>query len=326
MQEIVAGDIGGTHARFAIARIDGGRVVEMDQETTLKTADYASLALAWRAFGEKIGRETLPPHAALAIATPVHGDVLKMTNNPWVIQRSALKERLQVEEALLINDFGAVGHAVAHLGSDMMQHLCGPKRDLPSDGTVTIVGPGTGLGAACLHRHGDRYSIIETEGGHIDFAPLDNVEDRILHAMRERFRRVSAERIVSGPGLSNIYEVIAGMQGKPLIMRDNRQLWEMALEGSDPLASAALERFCLALGAFAGDLALAHGASGVVVGGGLGQRLAKILPSSGFADRFTAKGRFSSAMSDIPVKIVMHPQPGLYGAAAAYAEKVRTAA
>ncbi|MDF7674702.1 glucokinase [Acetobacteraceae bacterium ESL0709] len=320
MKEIVVMDIGGTHARFAIATIDAGKVVSLTEETTLKCAEHASLALAWEAYGRQLGRP-VPRKAGIAVACPVAGDILKMTNNPWVIQPSQLANRLDLENFVLVNDFGAVGHAVAQVGSEYMQHLCGPERDLPEDGVISIIGPGTGLGAACVLRQKGHYHVMETEGGHIDFAPLDSLEDRILAAMRERFRRVSVERIVSGPGLTNIYEVIAELQDMPITLKDNRVLWTTAIEGTDTLASAALERFCLSLGAVAGDAALSHKATGVVIAGGLGLRLANILPHSGFAERFVAKGRFETWMSDIPVKIITHPQPGLYGAAAAYISK-----
>ncbi|AQS86960.1 glucokinase [Neoasaia chiangmaiensis NBRC 101099] len=321
MQEIVAGDIGGTHARFAIAQIDDGRVVHLGEATTLRCAEHASLALAWEAFAREIGRDRLPRHAGIAVACPVQGEILKMTNNPWIIQPAQLPQRLGLDEFVLVNDFGAVGHAVAQVDESHMRHLCGPDRSLPREGAVSIIGPGTGLGAACLLRRDKRYFVMETEGGHVDFSPLDELEDKILRALRTRFRRVSAERIVSGPGLTNLYEVIAELQGLPVTMRDNRTLWSMAIEGRDNMAAAALERFCLSLGAIAGDLALAHGAQAVVIGGGLGLRLADRLGSSGFAERFVAKGRFETIMSDMPVKIITHPQPGLFGAAAAYAER-----
>jgi len=321
MQEIVAGDIGGTHARFAIAQIDDGRVVHLGEATTLRCAEHASLALAWEAFAREIGRDRLPRHAGIAVACPVQGEILKMTNNPWIIQPAQLPQRLGLDEFVLVNDFGAVGHAVAQVDESHMRHLCGPDRSLPREGAVSIIGPGTGLGAACLLRRDKRYFVMETEGGHVDFSPLDELEDKILRALRTRFRRVSAERIVSGPGLTNLYEVIAELQGLPVTMRDNRTLWSMALEGRDNMAAAALERFCLSLGAIAGDLALAHGAQAVVIGGGLGLRLADRLGSSGFAERFVAKGRFETIMSDMPVKIITHAQPGLFGAAAAYAER-----
>lgn len=319
MKEIVTVDIGGTHARFAIATVNEGKVVTLEEEVTLKCAEHASLALAWEAFSRQIARP-LPREAGIAVACPIAGEILKMTNNPWIIQPSQLKTRLHLDNFVLVNDFGAVGHAVAQVDSTYMQHLCGPEIDLPSQGTISIVGPGTGLGAACLLRRDDRYFVMETEGGHLDYPPLDDIEDNILKTLRRRFRRVSAERIVSGPGLSNLYEAIAEQQGLPITLRDNRTLWQNAMEGSDTIAAAALERFCLSLGAVSGDLALAHGARGVVIAGGLGLRLANILSTSGFAERFVAKGRFEAMMSEIPVKIITHPQPGLFGAAAAYAE------
>lgn len=319
MREIVAVDIGGTHARFAIATIEDGKVATLGEATTLKCADHGSLALAWETFGRSLNR-TLPREAGIAVACPVSGEILKLTNNPWMIQPSQLSARLHLDNFVLVNDFGAVAHAVAQVDSSHMRHLCGPDIDLPTEGAITIVGPGTGLGAACLLRRKDRYFVMETEGGHLDYPPLDELEDKILSALRLRFRRVSAERIVSGPGLTNLYEVIAEMQGWPITLRDNRTLWKNALDGSDTVAVAALERFCLSLGAISGDLALAHGARGVVIGGGLGLRLADGLGHSGFAERFVAKGRFEAMMTEMPVKIITHPQPGLFGAAAAYAE------
>lgn len=319
MREIVAVDIGGTHARFAIATIEDGKVVTLGEDTTLKCAEHGSLALAWETFGRSLNR-TLPREAGIAVACPVNGEILKLTNNPWIIQPSQLASRLHLDNFVLVNDFGAVAHAVAQVDSSYMKHLCGPDIDLPTEGAITIVGPGTGLGAACLLRRSERYFVMETEGGHLDYPPLDELEDKILSALRLRFRRVSAERIVSGPGLTNLYEVIAEMQGWPITLRDNRTLWKNALDGSDSVAVAALERFCLSLGAFSGDLALAHGARGVVIGGGLGLRLADSLGRSGFAERFVAKGRFEAMMTEMPVKIITHPQPGLFGAAAAYAE------
>ncbi|AEI37730.1 MAG: glucokinase [Zymomonas mobilis subsp. pomaceae] len=318
--EIVAIDIGGTHARFALAEVSGGKVVSLGTETTFKTAEHASLQLAWERFGEKLGRP-LPRAAAIAFAGPVHGEVLKLTNNPWVLRPATLNEKLNVDSHILINDFGAVAHAVAHMDASYLGHICGPDEALPAEGVITILGPGTGLGVAHLLRTEGRYFVIETEGGHIDFAPLDKLEDKVLARLRERFRRVSIERIVSGPGLGNIYEALAAIEGVPFSLLDDVKLWQMALEGKDNLAEAALDRFCLSLGAIAGDLALAQGASGVAIGGGVGLRIAGHLPGSGFRQRFVSKGRFERVMSKIPVKLITYPQPGLLGAAAAYANK-----
>jgi glucokinase len=320
--EIVAVDIGGTHARFALAQIAGGRVVSLGEECTLKTVDHASLQTAWEEFGARTGRR-LPAAAAIAIAGPPEGDVLKLTNNPWVIRPAAIPATLGAERFTLVNDFGAVAHAVAQLPASCFAHLCGPERALPDEGVVSIVGPGTGLGVAQLLRRRGEYHVIETEGGHIDFAPLDSLEDRILQHLRGSFRRVSVERVASGQGLRNLYEALARIENRPVKYRDETMLWQAAMSGEDSLAGAAFDRFCLALGAVAGDIALAQGAQAVVIGGGLGLRLAGHLPRSGFRDRFIAKGRFERRMDEMPVKLITHKQPGLFGAAAAFAARYR---
>lgn len=318
MAEIVAADIGGTHARFAIAEIADGRVTALGEPATLRTADHASLETAWEHFAATLGRP-LPRAAGIAIASPVSGEVIKFTNNPWIIRPAQIDERLGLDGHVLVNDFGAVGHAVAQLGDAHFQHLCGPDAPLPATGVISIVGPGTGLGVAHVLRRDGRYFVSETEGGHIDFAPLDAIEDAILARLRTRYRRVSVERIVSGPGLPEIYAALAAIEGRAVAAIDDKALWTLALEGGDSLATAALDRFCQSLGAVAGDIALAQGAAGVAIAGGLGLRIADQLVRSGFAERFTAKGRFEGLMAAMPVRLVTHPQPGLYGAAAAYA-------
>lgn len=319
MTEIVAADIGGTHARFAMAEVEDGRVVSLGEPCTLKTAEHASLQRAWEDFGRQVGRP-LPPAAAIAIAGPVQGEVLKLTNNPWVIRPGLIPEKLGAERYKLVNDFGAVAHAVAQLGDAHFQHVCGEDRPLPREGVISIVGPGTGLGVAQLLRRGGHYHVIETEGGHIDFAPLDSMEDQILVQLRKRYRRVSIERVASGMGLGNIYEALAAIEDRPTAHRDEKALWQAAITCEDSLAAAALDRFCLSLGAVSGDIALAQGAEAVVIAGGLGLRLAHHLPMSGFPGRFIAKGRFERRMEHMPVKLITHPQPGLFGAAAAFAE------
>jgi glucokinase len=318
--EIVAVDIGGTHARFALAKISGGRVVSLGDVCTLKTAEHASLQTAWEEFGARTGRP-LPHAAAIAIAGPPTGEVLKLTNNPWVIRPASIPSTLGAERFTFVNDFGAVAHSVAQLPASCFAHLCGPKRDLPTEGVVSIVGPGTGLGVAQLLRRGGHDHVIETEGGHIDFAPVDSLEDRILHHLRASYRRVSVERVASGQGLRNLYEALARIENRPVRHRDEKMLWQAAMEGEDSLAVAAFDRFCLALGAVAGDIALAQGAEAVVIGGGLGLRLKDHLPKSGFRDRFIAKGRFERRMDEMPVKLITHPEPGLFGAAAAFAAR-----
>lgn len=313
--ELVAADIGGTHARFALAKIEDGNVLELGEALTLKTAAHAGLAEAWQAFADHLGRP-LPSAAALAFAYPVENDLPQLTNMPWTIDARTLPDALGIERHLILNDFAAVGHATATLGPPDFLHIAGPDIPLPDSGVISIVGPGTGLGVGLVIREHGRYHVIASEGGNIDFSPHDELDDRLMSALRRRHGHVSAERVVSGPGLREIYSVIADLDAP---YADDRDLWHAALEGSDPAAASALERFCLCLGAFAGNIALAHGASALVLAGGLGLRLREHLPASGFAERLTAKGEYRSILEQLPVKLMVHPEPGLYGAAAAFA-------
>ncbi len=320
--DLVAADIGGTHARFALASVDAGRVVALGEPVTLRAAEYASLQTAWEAFGAALARP-LPRAVAIAVASPIGGEVIRLTNNPWVIRPALIPERLGVDRFVLLNDFGAVGHAVAQAPADQFEHICGPDAPLPDAGVITICGPGTGLGVAQVLRIESGYHVLETEGGHVDYAPLDAIEDALVARLRARFTRVSAERVCAGPSIRAWYETLAAIEGRAVAELEDKALWAAALDGRDSLALAALDRFCLALGAVAGDLALAQGGKAVVIAGGLGLRLKEKLPLSGFAERFAAKGRFQQLMASLPVKLIAHPQPGLYGAAAAFAQAYR---
>lgn len=317
MTEIIVADIGGTHARFAIAAIGMGVTITLGHQVTMKSADYASLQLAWEAYGREIGRD-LPPDAAIAVAGRVGEDIIRFSNSDWILRPALIAEQLGLNRFTLVNDFGAVGHAVAMLDEGMFGHICGPEKPVPDKGVISIIGPGTGLGAAQLLRDGDHYHVTETEGGHMDFAPHDDIEDMLLRHLRQKHDRVSVERVVSGPGLKAIYDLLAGMKGVSTKPLNDNELWHLALTNADSLAAKALERFCLCLGSVVGDLALAQGAEMVVMAGGLGRRIADKLPSSGFQERFVAKGRFESMMKQIPVKQLLYEEPGLYGAAVAF--------
>jgi len=317
--EIVAADIGGTHARFVIAEIEG-TIPRLGRWVTLQTDDYASLAEAWRAFAAQAGRP-LPKAAGIAIATPLGGETLKMTNNRWVIRPATLAQEIGVDRLTLVNDFGAIAHAVAHLDVTCFAPLAGPDTPLPDEGVISILGPGTGLGVAMLLRRGGHTHVIATEGGHIDFAPGDAIDVRIWERLSEQYGHVSAERVVSGPGLAAIYEGLAAIEGRTVVPIEDSALWQKAMAGDDPLVAAAFERFCRLLGSVAGDIALAQGAQALVIAGGLGERIADRLPRSGFAERFMAKGRFQARMEAIPIHRLTYPQPGLFGAAAAYASE-----
>ncbi|MDE8346299.1 MAG: glucokinase, partial [Acidocella sp.] len=229
MRDIVASDIGGTHARFCTARIARGRVLELGPATTLHTADYPDLISCWRAY--TIARGGTPPDAlALALACPIGGETLQLTNHDWVIRPASLARDLGVAQLTLVNDFGAVAHAVSHLTPAHLRHITGP--DAPRvEGVTTLLGPGTGLGVAQLLRRKGVSHIIECEGGHADFAPRDTVEDAILAYLRARHGRGSNERIVSGPGLANIYAALAAIKGIAVPPFEHKTLWDLAIAG-----------------------------------------------------------------------------------------------
>ncbi|MDT0574989.1 glucokinase [Croceicoccus sp. F390] len=323
--DLVAVDVGGTNARFALAQISNGEVVSLDEPQTFATGSVSGLEAAWQRFAQSCAGE-LPRAAAIAVAAPLRGGEMRFTNSHWVIRPDRIARELQLDDHILINDFAAVGHAVAKAGDEHFVHISGPDEPLARTGVTTITGPGTGLGVAQLwHADGDAadYRVQATEGGHVGFAPEDRMDEAILAHVREVLPRVSTERMCSGPAIVNLAQAIARIEGLHAPSGDDRELWLGALTGTDPLAVKACDRFCMILGSVAGDLALAHGAGTVVIAGGLGLRIKDKLLQGDFARRFVAKGRFRDLMETITVKLIIHPQPGLFGAAAAFAQKRR---
>lgn len=315
---IVTADIGGTNARFAIAEVADGRVVSLGEPVVLRAADHAGLASAWAAFGDAIG-EPLPHLAAIGVAGPVNADKdrqapVRFVNSPWVVDPATLADELSLVSFLLLNDFGAMAHAVHALGDEWFAPVCGPDAPLPARGAISVIGPGTGLGVAVLQRLASGPVVLETEGSHIHFAPLDAAERAVCDAIAAQHGRASVERVASGPGLGEIVRTV-----DPGDTRDDAALWDAALAGADDAAARALDLLLAAFGSAAGDLSLAHGAYGVALTGGLANRLRERLAVSDFAARFVAKGRYRARMESVPVRLLTHPQPGLYGAAAAFA-------
>jgi glucokinase len=319
MVEIIAADIGGTNARFARATLDERGVPTLGTVRKYKVAETPSLHAAWEQFAKDEG-EPLPKAASIAFATAIGRDVIKLTNSSWVIRPKTLAADLGLEHLRLVNDFEAVAHAVSKLPPDNLELLFGPDEPFPQDGSVTILGPGTGLGVGMIAYDDGIPHVVATEGGHLDFAPLDPLEGKILDYLRDKFLRVSTERIVSGPGLNNIYKAIATINHERVELMNDADLWQAALGNTDAFARTVLDRFCLCYGSVAGDLALAQGPHCVVLAGGLTQRMKDVLVASGFHDRFTAKGRFAGLMGSIPVRLAVHEEIGLFGAAAAFRE------
>jgi glucokinase len=310
---IVVGDIGGTHARFAIVALGDGRP-DIGSMKRYRTREHDGLEMAWARFADECG-QPLPKDAALAIAAPIEGEVLRFMNSDWRIPRFKIADTLGLDRLLLLNDFGAVAHAVSVLGPDELEPLTGPS-NLPAEGVVSVLGPGTGLGVALFSRRDGKVSVIETEAAHIGFAPLDPEEEELSDALVELYGRASVERVVSGPGLIDIYRHLGG--ATEIGPNNAGDLWSAAIDGHDAIAAHALDILVRCFGAAAGDISLAHGAMGVAITGGLANRIAHLLRAPAFAARFTAKGRYRERMQRVPVVLATYPEPGLLGAAVAF--------
>lgn len=318
--KIVAADIGGTHARFALAELRDGERPLIGQMRKYRTRDYPGLVDAWARFAADSGG-TLPRAASLAVAAPIEGEVLTFMNSDWRIDRFGLKDEIGLDKVHLLNDFGAVAHTVSVTPGDEFIPITGPG-DLPGDGISSVIGPGTGLGVSILDRRHGRINIIETEASHIGFSPLDPEEEELADFLTGLYGRVSVERIVSGPGLIDIYHFLGGADAPD----PNKAglLWDAAISGEDKLAERALSIMVRAFGAAAGDMALAHGAMGVAITGDLANRIRHLLQSPAFEARFTAKGRYRDRMQRTPVRLLDYPEPGLLGAAIAFQREFGT--
>lgn len=315
-------DIGGTNARFALTD-PAQTAVTICEPRSLCNAEFASLQHAAEHYLSQV--DIRPQRAAIAVASPVSADAVRLTNRAWSFSRSELQTALGLIELRLLNDFGAVARAVPALVPGDSVHLYGPDVDV-LEGPVTVIGPGTGLGVAVLVGSAAQgWHVVETEGGHVSFAPLGDEEQRIARWLSARFGRASTERVLSGIGLSQIDAVLRGARidpadGRLPELREPAHIVAAALDGHDLAARQTLARFCAVLGSVAGDAALIHGARTVMIAGGIVPRFIPFLRSSAFRERFLAKGRFSTYLESVAVRIICHPHPGLLGAAVALRE------
>ena len=290
-------DIGGTHARFALS--DGALRAPM----SLPSREFASLADAAKTYLGRTGAK--PSRAAFAVAGPVGRGRIVLTNLGWSFSADELTAALGMP-VTLVNDFEAIALAVPQLAACDLVTI-GPDIEGEKGATVAVVGPGTGFGVAGWS-HG---RALVTEGGHADFAPADDAEIEILKFLRGRFGHVSWERVLSGPGLVNLYEA---MSGRETLLPQQIT----ARVGFDPLCTEVFARFCAILGSAAGDIALTMGArGGVLIAGGILPAMREPFATSGFRARFDAKGRFASYLKAIPTRLIVQEHAGLIGASAA---------
>lgn len=302
-------DVGGTHARFAQLAPTGG----IEGIEVMSCADFPTIQDAIATYLRSQGIERLDD-ACLAVAGPVDQDPVDLPNNHWAFSRVELERRLGAPLSL-INDFTAQALSIDLLGDGDLTWIGTPRPH--EEGCRVVVGPGTGLGVAIQVPDGE---VIQSEGGHVGFAPTSDHEIDVLRTLRTRFRRLSAERLISGPGLENLYWANWHLD------HDDTRTWTpvaarevtaMATRG-EPLALRTIEDFLDALASFAGDLALtAWATGGVYLSGGILPKLASLFDLQRFRDRFEDKGRFTRFCETVPIGWIRFENPGLLGCAAA---------
>ena len=315
---LLVGDVGGTNARFALARMEGGQIV-LDHHESFPAEQYPTFLGGVKAFID--GCETKPSGGVIAVAGPVEDGAIDLTNSPWAVSETEL-QTLGLNPVKLINDFEALAWGAPVIPPENLERLGGPEAGDPH-ATIAVLGPGTGFGVSALIRdaHGQEMAM-PSEGGHACFPPGDTVEDEILRILRRRYDRVSIERLICGPGLLNMHRALAEIDGRETHIEDPAEITKTALADPDSPCGATLARFCAILGAVAGDIALTTGArGGVYIAGGIAPRILPFLKASPFRQRFERKGRFKDYMADIPTWVITHKHAALLGAArVAFAE------
>ena len=316
---LLIGDIGGTNARFALARRDQPGFLDA---MTVPCSDFESAHQAIEFYLQEKGAAA-PAIICLAAAGPIVAQTVRFTNNHWNLAVDDLHADFSGAQVRLLNDFEAIAYSVPHLQeSDYMQVGLPDKGPLPTDNlTVGILGPGTGLGAVGLKVVAGNSMPIVGEGGHIGFAPASQVQIEILSVLREHYDRVSVERLVCGTGIENIHWALGRVHGQDWPRRSAKEIFAAARNNQDGRASEAVHMFFEVLGQVAGDFALAIGAhDGIFIAGGIVPRHPDLFANSGFRAGFENKGRSRSLMESIPTRLIRHEYPGLLGAAVIAAE------
>jgi glucokinase len=310
----IVADVGGTHVRFGALPQRG---VQLQCIEAFNCSDFAQLDDAIQHYLTLISQQlpgSGPPQVVcLALAGDTQNDPVQLVNAPWNAHIERLSSLFGCQ-VLAINDFSAQGYAIPGFGGSDLQWLRPPTQDVAGLNRA-IVGPGTGLGVAALLPGGQ---IVESEGGHISFAPQNREQQQLLQVLWQLYPRVSVERLISGPGLATLYRCLSLIDGKEQQLQPE-QITQQALAG-DSLCLAALELFTQIFGSVAGDLALTMAAKGgVYLSGGLLAGMGQLFDSSSFLKNFDNKGRYRDYCHEMPVARVLAPQPGLLGAAR-YAE------
>jgi len=308
-------DIGGTNARFARKACDSNALTDITRISVAGHENFIhALEECMEAMAKDSSWEQYPEEACFAVACRTDHDEISFTNSPWHFSRRAVSSALGKVRLQLINDFAAQGYAISKLGEDDWVQVGGlePETGKP----IAILGPGTGLGVSLVVPAGQSFSVVDGEGGHVDFAPLDDDEYAVLNVLKDRFGRVSVERLLSGSGILNIYQALCLLGHKNAVQKSPEEISEAALHATDGVAVETLHMFCRVLGSVAGNVALTAGTrGGVYITGGIVPAMRDFFINSGFRQRFEDKGRFSDYLGTIPVRLVINETLGLVGAA-----------
>ena len=322
---LLAADVGGTKVALALAAAGGARQ-EIVAHRVYACQEFDGLQPIIADFLQRppvAGHRAAIAAACFSVAGPVAANSATLTNLDWKIAGNALAAELRLPEVRLMNDFAAAGLGIARLAANELETL---QAGSPvAQAARLIIGAGTGLGVGLLTWQDNGYAVHPSEAGHVDFAPVDEVQDKLMVYLRRSYGRVSYERVVSGPGLMRIFSYLqetgAGVPSRQLRDADKTRqdtaelIAEFALAKLDPLAVRALDLFVAIYGAFAGNMALATLArGGVYIAGGIAPKIAPKLKDGAFMRAFTGKGRFSELLATMPVQVVMNPQVGLFGA------------
>jgi len=307
-------DIGGTNARFGLVTElskKGTFVVERVQK--FKGVDFANFDVVMAAYLAEQSDVTVRS-ACIAIAGPVVGDYVEMTNLPWHFSQQALKEKFDLEQFVAINDYTALAlSAVCLTDADLVSIIPGERE---ASGNKAILGPGTGLGVAGLTYAQQRWHAISSQGGHVNLPASDASEYELLGELMRKYQYVSAETCLSGSGLVNIYQALVSLSGQVDKGYSPSDLSELAVSGGDPLATKTLSLFCALFGSAASNAALTYGATGgVYITGGIIPRFVEFFKQSAFKARFQDKGPMSTYVKPMPVDLVIHDTPALIGSA-----------
>jgi len=311
-------DVGGTWAHFAL-EIAPGQIVH---PASLRCAEHADFHSAVSSYLRALPPALAPRHSALAIANPVDGDQVRMTNYHWQFSIEEMRQRLQLDTLVVVNDFTALAMSLPRLAASQRRQVGGGTARERS--VLGVIGAGGGLGVSGLIAAEDGWIALGTEGGHASFAPRDERELAILHHAWTLYPHLSFERLLSGPGLELIHRALAAHERAETLALDAPEITRRALDGGDALCAQALDAFCAILGTAAANLAVTLGAyGGVYIGGSIVPRLGETFDRSPFRARFEDKGRFSEYLKAIPTYVITEPQATLMGASAILAAQLR---